>query len=521
MACQTKGSFEARVLADGSRAFHLRFQFNRKRECLVLHERPNCGCGCGGGWEEMAARTELGDVLARVRAGVWERPKAPRGLARFGGPRHAPTFSEYAAWWLQAKRAGILGDRAISENTLRHYRVCVRHLEAYLGPHPLSRIDADACFELKAHLVEGARVLRRRIAAGQVSRDDRGNALRPLGAATIRTTLNILATILEEAVEDRHLSANPARGRRMAVKVPKPRCAFLEAEELAYLLAAAADQDRPFSLDRHPEPSGATATAVAELAAEWLDPAQIAERLGISAQAVSFHLRRLGARTGRGYVGRRMICEMLGRSGLRVSELCNARIADVRAYGPGAGRIQVPRSKTEAGRRVVELTPALTEVVRTHFERLRALRRPSSPEAYLVPNLRNGRLSPARAGQVVAEAARLASERLVAKGRPPLPHTTPHTLRRTYISMALLANGFDVKFVMSQVGHVDSTMTLDVYARLAQRARRSHGTSFDRLIAEAEAGADSLSALGPGPTQLPLSPPPARWARRGPRWSSR
>ena len=47
---------------------------------------------------------------------------------------------------------------------------------------------------------------------------------------------------------------------------------------------------------------------------------------------------------------------------------------------------------------------------------------------------------------------RLASE----KGLPPLPDTTPHTLRRTYISIALLANNFDVKWVMGQVGHADS-----------------------------------------------------------------
>ena len=65
---------------------------------------------------------------------------------------------------------------------------------------------------------------------------------------------------------------------------------------------------------------------------------------------------------------------------------------------------------------------------------------------------------------------------------PPLPTTTPHTLRRTYISIALLANGFDVKWVMSQVGHADSKMTLDVYAQLEQRVERSHGTSFDALL---------------------------------------
>src|SRR5689334_22506586 len=45
---------------------------------------------------------------------------------------------------------------------------------------------------------------------------------------------------------------------------------------------------------------------------------------------------------------------------------------------------------------------------------------------------------------------------------------------------------FDVKWVMSQVGHADSKMTLDVYAQLEQRADRTHGTSFDALLWRAE-----------------------------------
>jgi integrase len=39
-----------------------------------------------------------------------------------------------------------------------------------------------------------------------------------------------------------------------------------------------------------------------------------------------------------------------------------------------------------------------------------------------------------------------------------------------------VANNFDVKWVMSQVGHADARMTMDVYAQLEQprqaRARR-------------------------------------------------
>jgi integrase len=61
----------------------------------------------------------------------------------------------------------------------------------------------------------------------------------------------------------------------------------------------------------------------------------------------------------------------------------------------------------------------------------------------------------------------------------------PRAMRRTYISIALLANNFDVKWVMSQVGHADSKMTMDVYAQLEQRVDRSHGTNFDTLIRKA------------------------------------
>jgi hypothetical protein len=80
----------------------------------------------------------------------------------------------------------------------------------------------------------------------------------------------------------------------------------------------------------------------------------------------------------------------------------------------------------------------------------------------------------------------LASERLAQQARAPLPATTPHTLRRTYISIALVANGFDVKWVMSQVGHANSKMTMDVYAQLEQRVDRRHGTAFDELLRNAQ-----------------------------------
>lgn len=91
---------------------------------------------------------------------------------------------------------------------------------------------------------------------------------------------------------------------------------------------------------------------------------------------------------------------------------------------------------------------------------------PLGPEAYAFPNVRGGRISRRRVAKIVGEATTLASERLVGRGLPPLPRATPHTMRRTYISIALLANNFDVLWVMGQVGREDS-MTMDVYAQAA------------------------------------------------------
>ena len=218
---------------------------------------------------------------------------------------------------------------------------------------------------------------------------------------------------------------------------------------------------------------------------------------------MTHHLRQLGATVGRGYVGRRAVCEILGRSGPRVSELCGVRIGHVRLHDPEGVRFRIPESKTETGIREVQISPDLVEVIIEHIDQLRRAGRPTGPNDYLVQNLKGGQMSRQRAAKIVGEAARRASEELTENGLPPLPRITPHSLRRTYISSALLANNFDVKWVMGQLGHADSKMTLDVYAQLEQRVDRSHGTSFDRLIRKAReqiadlAPLDEVATIGP------------------------
>ena len=108
------------------------------------------------------------------------------------------------------------------------------------------------------------------------------------------------------------------------------------------------------------------------------------------------------------------------------------------------GRLQVLDAKTEAGVREVQLSPDLARELAEHVKRLAAAGRSTAPDAYVFPNLRGGRMSRQRVAAIVREAATVASENLVERELPPLPITTPHSLRRTYISIALLANGFDV-----------------------------------------------------------------------------
>ena len=51
--------------------------------------------------------------------------------------------------------------------------------------------------------------------------------------------LDLLAQILDDAVEHRLLTANPARGKRRRVKVPKPARTFLEPDTVVDLLDVA------------------------------------------------------------------------------------------------------------------------------------------------------------------------------------------------------------------------------------------------------------------------------------------
>jgi integrase len=487
MARPATGSLKVEKQVDETLRFRLRFGAYGKRETLMLHEQRDCVCGCNGGWSERTARVELNNILARVQAGIWERPK-PEPVAIEKAFEEIPTFHEYASYWLQAKIEGLLGEKPIGKNTYHDYRTRLRHLLPFFGRYRLDEIDRDLCVAFKNHKIKEAQELKEALDNGADLRDERNRKLVPLGPASIKRLLNGLAAILDEAVEDELIDVNPARSRRLRIHVHKPKRTFLEMDELACVEDAAAEQDpslQRFAQAAREASAGSTAAAVAVRLSEGKRQKQIAAELGVAKGTVHFHVRNLGAlRVGR-YVGRKAILCTLGRAGVRVSELCNIRIGHLRLHDPEGARFHIPDAKTETGVRVVEASPYLAEVLIMHIDRLRRAGNDVGPEAYLFQNERGNRMTRNRVGEIVHKAAALASEKMRRRGMPPLPHITPHSLRRTYISIALLANKFDVKWVMDQVGHADSKMTMDVYAQLQQRAKRDHGASFDRLIRNA------------------------------------
>src|SRR3954454_3585846 len=93
------GRLDVDTLVGGTRVFPLRFHAEGRRERRTLHERRVSACGCGGGWSERTARVELENELARIRAGVWQRP----ARASDGATTHWATalrrVHEYASWW--------------------------------------------------------------------------------------------------------------------------------------------------------------------------------------------------------------------------------------------------------------------------------------------------------------------------------------------------------------------------------------------------------------------------------------
>ena len=168
----------------------------------------------------------------------------------------------------------------------------------------------------------------------------------------------------------------------MRVKVPKPSRTFLEMDELVALTDAAGEQDARQADRRVGRGPATTAARGRRALAAGMRPSEIAAELGLAKATVTYHLRRLGAEGPATYIGRRAIVATLGGSGVRVSELCDMRIRDLRLHAASGAHFRIPDAKTEAGIREVQVSPDLVDELVAHLDRLRRAGQPTEPDAY-------------------------------------------------------------------------------------------------------------------------------------------
>ena len=214
------------------------------------------------------------------------------------------------------------------------------------------------------------------------------------------------------------MTSNPARGRRRRLKVTKPRRTWLELDEIRSLLDSAAKDHRP------------------------------------------------------------LLATMI-LAGLRVGEACSLCWRDVHL---ARAKLTVRKAKTDAGQRVIDLSPSLLDDLKLH----RASARDGTADAAVFPTrrgtLRNRNNVRAR---VLANSIKRANVARAKAGLPPIQEgVTNHTLRRMFASL-LYEAGASPAYVMAQMGHTSSALALEVYARKMER-QRDTGERMDALIRGAD-----------------------------------
>jgi integrase len=187
--------------------FGLRFNAYGKRRYVRLGTAAE-------GWTPGSAHTELQNVLADVRRGIWQPPApAPTPEAKSD-----PTFHEFASAWVKASKSEW------RPKTVLDYEWQLScHLLPFFRAHRLSQITIQEVDRYRQT---------------QVSRKE-------ISPASINKTITRLGQILEVAVEYELIARNPAKGRRRRLKVSRPAPVWLDsAEQIEALLTAASTLDR-------------------------------------------------------------------------------------------------------------------------------------------------------------------------------------------------------------------------------------------------------------------------------------
>lgn len=384
MARQSTGQVLERKGKQGT-TYAARVRANGERHYLTLGHAWT-------GYTRRQAETELQNILADIRRGTWKPPQ-PQPVA---AAAEDPTFHEFASQWFESHR------HEVAPRSVEDYQwALTRHLLPFFKDHHLTQIT----------IVEVDRYKTTKVRERERSKDKRS-----LSNGSINETLNLLAQVLELAVEYGHIQFNPARGRRRRLKAARPKRTWLEPEQIKPLLDATVRGLRGGKTMPDPKMHALFATA---------------------------------------------IC-----TGLRIGELLALRWQDVNL---AQGRLTVIDSKTEAGTgREIDLWPELRDELTTY----KASTPHGGPDDYVFATA-TGR--PDTRGNIAKRLKRVvqrANDTLAEEGLSPIPaELSPHSLRRTFASLLYL-RGENPVYVMHQMGHADPKLALRIYTKVMGEQRR-------------------------------------------------
>jgi integrase len=411
----------------------LRLRINGRRHRVTLGTARE-------GWTREAAEEKLRDTLGALRAGVALEVLFPPDDSAPAASGVEPTLGEVMDDYLADRRGSV------SDATLEADRWALGHLRPFWGERRPSEVTPQLVDRFRRKTLAEAEALRARIKAGERPTEERsyvrrGDGVRvmrrqprkALGPRSINSLIQTLATLLDVAMErsDVEFGANAARGPRRKIRFVQPALkSFLEVDQVWALLDAASERER----------------RVADLRRDTYPC--------------------------------RVILSSLMLGGLRIAELLALERGLVNL---GLDVIRTSRSKTAAGYREVDVIFAAL-----HQDLAEHLARPTphgEARDLLVPSANGRRLSASNVRQrVLAKTVAEANGLLRDRGVPEIVECTPHTLRRSYISL-LLAAGCDPAYVQQQVGHTDPTLTLRIYQQLLKRKRREeYRTRVNELL---------------------------------------
>lgn len=415
-------------------------------------ERTNIRLGSQlEGWNRPLADLKLEEAIKAIAAGIWQPP-----VPDIPEEDRDPIFHEFATVWLDRHSVDL------DESTAASYgHVLSRYILPEFKGRRLTEITYEAVLRWRDRLRKEAEQLKLAKENGVKLLDRRGIPKRPFGPQTINEALRLLGQILDRAVESEHfvLDRSPVKGRSgLRVKTPgKPPREHLEADEVLSLIQAADLIDQGVTLQ-----TLARANMARELRARGLTWAQVGQELGCT-DSTAIYLSRVKPRRDAPRRRRAMIV-VLSLTGTRASEhteLIWSRVDHTH------GRIVLHDAKTKAGVREIHLSPFVREELALYKASLPREPGPTDP----VFTVRGGGAGDRfNLGRRLKHIAAVAAEMRDQEGLAPMPtHITPHTFRRTFITLSFQA-GKDLVFVQSQAGHADWKTTLDIYTQQSGRS---------------------------------------------------